>query len=219
MQRALPRIWILAALSAIALLGCRHRPAERPSADASSVVYVVRRSWHIDIGFAAADLRPPLASLRGEFPSAVYLGFGFGDRHYLMNGQHGAGNLLAALWPGAGLILMTALTATPQQAFGAPNVLELRVTRGQSAQIQSFIWHTLTSDQAEVKPLAPGPYDGSVFYAAIPKYSALHTCNTWAAQTLQSADLPVHSTGVEFAGQLWSQAQRIARAHTSDTGG
>jgi hypothetical protein len=219
MQRASPRIWILAVVSAIALLACRDRLPQRPSADATGVVYVVRRSWHIDIGFAAADLRPPLASLRSEFPSAVYVEFGFGDRHYLMSKHHGADNLLAALWPGAGLILMTALTATPQQAFGAGNVLELRVTPRQSAQMQSFIWHTLTSDQPEVKPLAPGPYDGSVFYAAIPSYSALHTCNTWAAQTLQSADLPIHSTGVEFAGQLWSQTQHLAQAQASDTGG
>jgi uncharacterized protein (TIGR02117 family) len=219
MQRPLPRIWILAALSAIALSACRDRPPQRPNADATGVLYVVRRSWHIDIGFAAADLQLPLASLRNEFPSAAYVEFGFGDRHYLMNQHHGAGNLLAALWPGAGLILMTALTGTPQQAFGTGNVLELRVTPAQSAQVQNFIWHTLTSDRSEVKPLAPGPYDGSAFYAAIPKYSALHTCNTWAAQTLQSADLPIHSAGVEFAGQLWSQARRLPHTRASDTGG
>jgi hypothetical protein len=49
------------------------------------VVYVVRRRWHIDIGFAAGDLSPPLASLSSRLPGARYLVFGFGDGQFLMN--------------------------------------------------------------------------------------------------------------------------------------
>jgi len=46
--------------SLIAMLG-----AARADAANSTVIYVVRRSWHIDIGFAAADLQAPLASATG----------------------------------------------------------------------------------------------------------------------------------------------------------
>jgi uncharacterized protein (TIGR02117 family) len=202
---------------ALALLGCRVPAPQRLSAEANERVYIVRRSWHIDVGFAVAELQPPLASLRAAYPSARYLEFGFGDRHYLMTRHAGAGTLLSALWPGPGLILMTALNASPQQAFGADNVLELRVSARQSEELQQFIWHTMTSDQDRVTAVAPGPYDGSAFYPAIPKYSALHTCNTWAAESLHSAQLPIRSTGVEFAGQLWSQARRLQRMQASGT--
>jgi hypothetical protein len=49
----------------------------------------------------------------------------------------------------------------------------------------------------------------SLFFAAAPKYSAVHTCNTWAAEALRAAGLPIHSRGVVFASQLWSQIRRI----------
>ena len=203
---------------ATALLACSNAPPRHPEVDANELVYVVRRSWHIDIGFAAADLRGPLSSVESEFPSATHLEFGFGDRRYLMAQHHGAGNLLAALWPGDGLVLMTALNGTPQAAFGAANVVAFPVTSQQSRQIQAFIWRTMSSDVIPIKPVATGPYDGSVFYAAIPRYSAIHTCNTWAAEALHAAGLPIRSTGVEFASQLWSQVQRAAPLAANDTG-
>ena len=49
----------------------------------SVVVYVARRGWHIDIGFEAADLKPPLDSLSAELPQGNSLFFGCGDRRYL----------------------------------------------------------------------------------------------------------------------------------------
>ena len=197
----------------VALSACRLAPSRRQSAgadaDATDVVYVVRRSWHIDVGFPAEELQPPLAALRGGFPSAAYLEFGFGDRHYLMSRDHGAGSLLAALWPGPGLLLLTALKATPQEAFGDANVVRIALTTQQSGELQRFVWQSLTKEADMVEPLGAGPYAGSLFYAAVPNYSALHTCNTWAAQALHAGGLPVRSTGVEFAGQVWSQVQRL----------
>jgi uncharacterized protein (TIGR02117 family) len=199
---------------AASLLACQAVPPRQSDEQATSVIYIVKRTWHVDIGFPVTDLQQPLASLGRDFPSARYLEFGFGDRHYLMTRDHGPSTLLAALWPGPGLVLMTALSGTPQQAYGAPNVIALPVTPAQSRHIQSFIWQSLATakpqDSGSVKPLASGPYDGSVFYGAGSSYSALHTCNTWAAEALQSASLPVHSTGVEFSGQVWSQVKRIA---------
>jgi hypothetical protein len=208
---------MIAAAAAVTLSGCQDSPPPRSDSERTHIVYVVRRSWHIDIGFPASDLQPPLTWAGSPVPGAHYLEFGFGDRRYLMSKHHGSATMLAALWPGQGLILMTALNASPAQAFGATNVIELRVSAAQSLQIQQFIRQTLTSEPGPVTPIAPGPYEGSVFYAAIPKYSALHTCNTWAAESLHSARLSIRSTGVEFAGQLWSQVQRLHKAQANGT--
>jgi hypothetical protein len=219
MQQVHPRLWIFALVSALGLLACRD-PAllEHASARDTRIVYVVRRSWHIDIGFAAADLQPPLAAVRSQFPGATYVEFGFGDRRYLMNRQRGPGTLLSALWPGPGLVLMTALSASPQDAFGTKNVYRLHLSSLQTGDIQQFIWHTLVHDQDAVAALEAGPYEGSVFYAALPRYSAVHTCNTWAAESLRAAQLPIRSTGVVFAGQLWSQVQPLAQLQGSVNG-
>ena len=195
------------------------RLAQRPGAQPavkSTVIYVVRRKWHVDIAFAAADLQPPLASLRADFPAARYLSFGFGDRHYLLDKDRGFGGMLAALWPGPGLMLVTGLATTLQVAFGEANVIEIPVTAAQAAGAQAFIWKSLSAKDGAIAPLLAGPYDGSLYYASSEGYSAVHTCNTWAAQSLHAAQLSVQSVGVEFAFQLWRQARRLAYSPDAD---
>jgi hypothetical protein len=218
--RAMPRLLRATIATALlicgALLGaCSAAPPRavehdaRGSPDSAAVIYVVRRQWHVDIGFAAGDLQPPLAMLAAEFPGARTLLFGFGDRHYLLDQDRGVGGMLAALWPGAGVMLVTGLGASAQDAFGEGHVIELQVSVSQAAAAQRFVWQSLTAKKDAVTPLRVGPYDGSLYYASPQRYSALHTCNTWAAQALQAAQLKVHSAGVVFAGQLWSQARRL----------
>jgi hypothetical protein len=212
MPRAL-RVVLLVLLAACSV--APPRPGQRlgaQAADNSTVIYVIRRQWHVDIGFAAADLQPPLASLRTDFPATRYLLFGFGDRHYLMDKDRGLGGMLAALWPGPGLMLVTGIATTLPEAFGDGNVIEIPVTAAQAADAQAFVWNSLVPNDGANVPLLAGPYDGSLYYASSKSYSAVHTCNTWAAQTLHAAHLPVHSEGVEFAGQLWKQLRRLADA-------
>jgi hypothetical protein len=209
MPRAL-RVFLLLLLAACSTTPPRPVPPHGAQpADHSTVIYVVRRKWHVDIGFAAADLQPPLASLRADFPAARYLLFGFGDRHYLLDKDRGFGGMLAALWPGPGLMLVTSVATTLQAAFGDGNVIEIPVTPAQAAEAQAFVWGSLAASNGAISPLLAGPYDDSLYYASSERYSAFHTCNTWAAQGLQAAHLAVHSAGVEFAGQLWRQAQRL----------
>jgi hypothetical protein len=177
------------------------------------VLYVVRRGWHIDVGFRFEDLQPPLRASGTEFPGVRYLIFGFGDRHYLMARNHHGSELLAALWPGPGLMLVTGLQASPQAAFGNDKVLELALSADQLQSAQAFIWQAL-SEQARISGSeAPGPYDGSRYYGASARYSAFHTCNTWAAEAIRAAGWPVHTRAVIFAGQLWRQLRRLLREH------
>ena len=204
----------LAAASLSALLCAPHPGGAQASPPASAdrtVVYVVRRSWHIDFGMAVAELQPPLNALAAKFPRARFVFFGFGDRHYLEAKHHTPWVSLRALWPGAAVILVTAVEGAPDAAFGPGQVIALPVTRAQALAAQAFVVKSL-EDSSAVKPFAPGPYEGSLFFKAAPKYSAAHTCNTWAAEGLKAADLPIRSAGVVFAGQLWSQVRRLGRS-------
>jgi hypothetical protein len=176
----------------------------------SSIIYVVRRAWHIDIGFASEDLSPPLRSLTHEFPRARYLLFGFGDRRYLHSSNRRLPNMLGALWPGPGLILLTALTGTPAQAFGARELIAVPVNGRQLHAAQAAVWATLAIRDGAMQSDGAGPYDGSAYLRASEGYSAIHTCNTWAAEVLKAAALPVHSRGVVFAWQLWGQIRRLS---------
>jgi hypothetical protein len=204
----------------------------------ADTVYVVRRGWHIDVGFDVPELVAPLASVAREFPGARCLLFGFGDRRYLMAKHSHVPAMLGAIWPGEALVLVTGLTATPAEAFGQKQVIALDVSPSQSRELQAFIAHSLrTTDGSGLEGsartvgsagaampqgadgalgtgrfavAAPGPYSGSLFYSSDLKYSGVHTCNTWVAEGLRSAQLPVRSRGTLFAGQLWRQVTRVA---------
>ena len=179
----------------------------------SVVVYVARRGWHIDIGFEAADLKPPLDSLMAELPRGNSLFFGFGDRRYLDSENRHAPVLVAALWPGRGLILVTALAPPASDAFGASQVIALKVSANAARDLQAFIWHSVE----DYRPYRRGPYEGSVYFTARPKYSALYTCNTWAAQALVAAGLPIRASGTLLAAQLWGQVRRVAKSQSTAT--
>ena len=211
LNRSKSVLWMVAIMVATAAAGCgtlpRHPPAAPTEATGrpSIVIYVVRRRWHTDIGFRATDLRSRLAGLLPRLPGAGYLLFGFGDRHYLMHQGGSMGSLLGALLPGAGVVLVTGLPATPGQSFGADAVHSVTVTAGQARALEDFVWTTLARDDDGPEQLGSGPYAGSLYYAATVRYSGLHTCNTWTAEALMAAGLPIHSFGVEFSGQVWRQ--------------
>jgi hypothetical protein len=185
--------------------------AMRPEAPAAITMYVARRAWHIDVGFATGALAEPLSPLTNAFPGARFLMFGFGDRRYLHARHPWLPEMITALWPGDGLVLVTALQGTPQQAFGAEHVVELTLSEAQLRAAQQTIAATLLLQEGVAESDGPGPYEGSEYLRASLRYSAVRTCNTWAAEVIKSAGQPVHTRGVVFAGQLWRQLQR---AHT-----
>jgi uncharacterized protein (TIGR02117 family) len=200
------RTWLCACL---ALLAACSGPAQRAEAtgDGAATVYVVRRGWHTDVAFPVEGLHGPLQLIAAEFPGARYLVFGFGDRRYLLSRGRDFGDELLALWPGAGLILVTGLQATPQQAFGANQVVALRLPPQRADAVADYVRDSLQLDSGALRSVAPGPYPDSLFYASTRTYSGLHTCNTWTAEALRAGAVPVDSAGVIFAWQLWSQLQ------------
>lgn len=200
---------LLALLSACGTDTPRHEPAARREGS-PAFIYVIDRGWHTDIGFAAADLHGRLAAVAGDFPGARFLIFGFGDRHYVLAKDKNFGEMLAALWPGAGLILATGLVADPERAFGAERVARIRVTPAQADAAEDFVWRSLAVDAAGLaQPYAPGPYSGSLFYTSTTTYSGWHTCNTWTAEGLRAAGLPVVTTGVLLSAQVWDEAEEL----------
>ncbi len=182
------------------------------SVEPPRTVYVVRRGWHVDVGFPAAQIAGPLAATRAALPGARVLLYGFGDRRYLMTRDENTCTGIRALWPGAGLILVTGLTTTPEHAFSEKQSVRIVVSAAQAAALEGFVWRSLSVDADGVRPLATGPYDGSVYFASNVEYSGLHTCNTWAAEALHAAHLPITSRGVVFAGQVFRQARRCEAA-------
>ena len=192
------------------LAGCAVVPTDAPVPRGEATIFVVGRGWHTDIGLPMDEVAGPLKSLKSDFPGVRYMVFGFGERQYYMGHNAGSGEMLAALLPSKSAILVTALRATPLEAFADQTVVTLRLPSSGAERIAMQLWNDLEkAADGSVTRLADGPYAGSVFYASTETYDAFHTCNTWTALILRDGGLPVN-THVLFAGQVMEQVARIA---------
>lgn len=203
------------ALAGLVLAGCATRPPPRDltAGPPTETIFLIERGWHTDIGLQATQIPDPLGQLRMTFPGVHALLIGFGERAYLLHREHDVADMLAALIPGPGALLVTALTTSPEAAFPTGDVVELHVSAHGLARMTDFITGSFERTSAgALRPIADGPYPGSLFYASTTTYSGTYTCNTWTAEALQTAGLPVHAAGVVFAGGVADQARRIAAA-------
>lgn len=202
-------VWFLLLL---ALAACSAVPVETavpPAANAApprANLYVLRRGRHTDLVLPVEQLGERLSTLTADFPGARYLVFGFGDRQYVLATHKNLWHALLAPLPGPGLMLVTGLEETPQQAYGADHLAPLTVSAAGMRKLQDFVWSSLEQDPpGAVRPYLPGRLPGNVYYSATYTYYGFYTCNTWTAQALHAAGLPVRSGGVLFAGQVWDQ--------------
>ncbi|MGH7071399.1 MAG: DUF2459 domain-containing protein [Acetobacteraceae bacterium] len=181
----------------------------------AETIAVIDRGWHTELGLPTASLAWPLAGLTHDFPGAVTLTFGFGDRAFVLARHRTLGDALGALFPSPGLILVTGLNTSSADAFGAARVVPLRVSRASFERIAAFVWNSIDRDNRLLpSPYGSGPYLGSLYYASTVDYDALETCNTWVAEALRAGGVPVQASGVLFASQIMREARR-ARAEES----
>jgi len=162
---------------------------------------LAERSWHTEIGLAVGDLGGGLASLGRDFPGAELLMFGFGKRHFILAQEPGIADFLAGPFPGEAALEVTGMPAPPSGA------LSLSVT---PAGLASLVVALEAS-------FAPGPVliearerYARRFYAAARRYSLTYTCNTWTAELLRAAGLPVSATGVVLTRGVMAQALPLA---------
>lgn len=174
------------------------------------MIDVVARDWHTDICLRSEDADPGVRSLASGFEDVRYLCFSFGDRSYVVRRNHGIGTMLLALVPGRGVVLMTALRAPPADAFGTEHVVRLAVGEAGLEGLRAYLRNAVqrNADGSAIS-LGAGPYEGGAYLSATAAYSLLYTCNTWTADALRHAGLPLAPIAV-FAEDVMVQVRRIA---------
>jgi uncharacterized protein (TIGR02117 family) len=183
------------------------------SAPSTGVVYVISGGWHTELGLPVEALSGPLAALNRDFPIARYLVFGWGAHDYYMAKNPGIGDLLRATAPGPAVMLVIPLQISPEAFFGASNVFILPAPPEGIQRLSQFLSDYLDKNKTEApNRIGVGPYPQSVFYASTGTYNIGHTCNTWTAEALRVAGLPVNAAGVVFAGQVLDQLPPILKA-------
>jgi uncharacterized protein (TIGR02117 family) len=186
------------------------------SAQRTEVVYVISGGWHTEVGLPVEAITGSLAVLKTVFPNARYLVFGWGARDYYMSQNPGIGDLLQAVSSGPAVMLVIPLEISPEAFFGASNVFAVPAPREGIQRLAQFLWDYLAVDNdGQPRRISTGPYPQSVFFASTGTYSLGHTCNTWTAEALRAAGLPVSAAGVVFAGQVLDQLSSIPAGSNS----
>lgn len=199
---------------ACSVAGCGWSPVEPYSGQAPRLetLYVIASGWHTEIGVRAVALSGPLASTQYVPPHAQYLVFGWGERDYYMARNPGFGDLLNAAMPSSSIMLIIPLGRPPTEFFtGGSRVLAVPVSSDGLERLSTFLWDYIEKDEQGVPHrVGDGPYAESSFYASHGTYSLGNTCNTWTAEALRAAGLPVSGSGVVFAHQVIDQVLQIA---------
>jgi len=194
---------LLVAGTVAALLGGCAAPALPTCASGQSgAAWIVDHGWHTEIALRAEDAGPPLAYYRAIFPQARYFLFGFGKLSWVLDEGGPVIEVLRAPLPGAGVVKVTALTATPAEAYTDP-VLEVGLPPGGPARIAAGIAGTIARGPGgEPKLATPAQIDGSFFYVASRTYTMDDNCNTWVARQLHRAGVALRPGSVLLPSDL-----------------
>jgi uncharacterized protein (TIGR02117 family) len=181
---------------------------EDPMCKLAAVVY---DSWHAAIVLRGADITPDSLPELVDFPDAEFIEFSWGDKDYFPNPNAGVFTAIkAAFWSSGSVLHVVGFSGNPKSFYRTGELVELRLTPNAHGRLLEYISHTFfrppPRDRAEA---SAGLFTYSRFYPATHKFSLLKTCNTWVAEALKSAGLPVSPGHVMTANSLATQLTGI----------
>jgi len=205
-------IYLLCAL----VLGATPRNSAFTESTSGVPVYVRTNGVHADLvvpmHHGEIDWRSEFSPAPPDAPVAAsdWIAFGWGDQRFLLETPWWSdlhlGTALAALsgrGPGA---MHVEHVETP----GAYDATRVRLSDAQYARLVAYIRASFARDAAgRVRKVdAPGYSGRDAFYEAVPRYSAVHTCNEWTRSGLEEAGVRTPAWS-PFAAAIFSQLRQI----------
>jgi uncharacterized protein (TIGR02117 family) len=175
-------------------------------------VFVVHDGWHAALVIKKLDISAAVLPELSDFPYAEHLEFSWGDRDYFPAPDPGLGLALkAAFWSSGSVLHVVGFNDAIENVFAGAEVIEIGVSEEAFQRLIKFISDTFSrSHPAAPAEARPGLSSDGRFYAAEGKFSILRTCNTWVAEGLSSAGLPVSPGYVITARSLHAQVRPLA---------
>jgi uncharacterized protein (TIGR02117 family) len=182
---------------------------EEPSC---KLVLVAHDSWHAGIVLRKADIPIDSVPELVDFPDAEFIEFSWGDKDYFPDPDAGVFTAIKAAFFSRGSVLhVVGFSGNPKSFFRSGELVELRLTTDAHGRLLEYISHTFSRPSPRDRTEASaGLVSYSRFYPATHKFSLKKTCNTWVAEALKSAGLPVSPGHVMTANSLATQLAGIA---------
>lgn len=174
-------------------------------------VFVVHDNWHSAIVVRTADLSAEILPEIQDFPGAEYLEFSWGDREYFPHPDPGPGLALkAAFWSSGSIIHVVGVSGSLATAYPNAEIITIALPDTGFRRLVKFISETFSRSRPEIASQAlPGLSPNARFYLAEGRFSVFRTCNTWVAEALQAAELPISPGWVITAGSLGRHARPL----------
>jgi uncharacterized protein (TIGR02117 family) len=174
-------------------------------------VFIVHDSWHAAIVLRKDDVSTATLPELADFPDARFVEFSWGDKDYFPDPDSGFSMALkAAFWSSGSVLHLVGFNDDLRKAYPKAETIELRLLPANFDRLLGFLSQSfLRHDSKGGAQPSSGLYSYSRFYPSTRKFSLINTCNTWVAQTLETAGLPVSASRVITAGQLAEQIERI----------
>lgn len=175
-----------------------------PGVAAERTVLAVNIGWHVGLAFEAADLGPAAFPETADFPDARWIEVGWGDAKFYRDPDPDLGTILAAaLVPTPAVMHLVAMPAHPQRYLPSAEVTAIPLDAAGFARLVGYVSATMDrGGRPRAEAVGAGLYPVSRFYPALGEFHLGRTCNTWVAEALAAAGLPIDPEGVSQAGTL-----------------
>jgi uncharacterized protein (TIGR02117 family) len=213
--KTLPRVFTRRILLIVFLLHVYSIPAAEISIRGETKnarnVFIVHDAWHAAIVIKKADIAAVVLPELRDFPSAEYLEFSWGDRDYFPAPDAGVGLALkAAFWSSGSILHVVGFKDAVEKVYPGADIIAINLSVEDFQRLIKFISDTFSRPHPPAPAEArPGLFSNSRFYAAEGKFSLLRTCNTWVAEALSAAGLPISPGYVITAGNLGNQVRSV----------
>jgi uncharacterized protein (TIGR02117 family) len=179
-------------------------------------VFVVHDAWHAAIVAKKADIPIAVLPELRDFPSAEYLEFSWGDRDYFPAPDAGIGLAIkAAFWSSGSILHVVGFREAVENVFPSVEIIDIDLSEENFQRLINFISDTFSRpDPPAPAEARPGLFPNGRFYAAEGKFSLFRTCNTWVAEALSSAGLPIRPNYVFTAANLGNQLRPFSAGQT-----
>jgi uncharacterized protein (TIGR02117 family) len=185
------------------------------SAPSCRTAYVIHDSWHAAIVLSKNDLPEQTIPELADFPAAQMIEFSWGDQDYFPNPNSGFLTAIkAALWSSGSVLHLVGFAGELKKVYPGAEILRLDISSSAFDHLVSYIAQTFRRPAPDKPaPASAGLFPNSRFYPATRQFSLLRTCNTWVAEALSSAGLPLSSRLVITAGNLRSEIAEMSEAN------
>ena len=182
-------------------------------------VWVVDHGWHTGLVLERSSIPHGLVPEQDDFPAAQYLEIGWGDAQFYRTPDAGVSLAIrAAFLSKASVLHVVGLPVPPGDAFAPGDAVEIRLSRLGFEALARFVDGSFDrGGQRAASPQGRGLYGDSRFYAGRGRYHLFYTCNTWIADALRAAGVPITPVYAMTAGNLMWQVNGVPK--TSREGG